>query len=632
MAALRALWLAPLVLLTVRAASNQSASSGFSSLSATLTTVVASSSSFTPSTITPAPSSTVAISGSSTAAQTSTTASFVAIGSIPRNFSDVELELLWALVGPVEEPPFTTTPVPDVPVTLPTAPPPLYPTWYALQPKNIFPNLTFPSGFKFGVATSAYQVEGAAKSDGKGPTGWDWGARQIGQSGDIADLQYFLYKNDTASTAALGVNAQSFSISWARIFPFGTKDSPVNQPGLDHYSDRGCYLSDLVVEILIPFFVELAVINYSLSLGVEPVVTLFHWDLPLALSAYYGGFTSPDIVDDYVHYAETVFKAYNGSVKMWYTFNEPYVYCEQLAVYPFDLTLAPGVNSSTAPFLCAYYLLKAHAGAVKAFRAMNITGEIAFKNNGYVGKPWRTNTTEDTEAVERNAAFGIGAFSEAVYGSGDWPDIMKETLPESILPRFTEEEQKDLKGSADFFAIDAYSSLWVAAPPNGIASCLANPSDPYFPFCFVQVDYDSSTNWPAGVTGSGEQASWLKATPNNLRHELSAIKKRWPYNKIYISEFGFAEPEEQSRTNLAWVLDDADRTNYYMTMLGEALLAIHEDGIPLAGTFAWGMIDDLEWQVGQESRFGIQYVNYTTFERSYKRSAMALSEFFSSHT
>ncbi|EJC97653.1 glycoside hydrolase family 1 protein [Fomitiporia mediterranea MF3/22] len=566
------------------------------------------------STVTPTPAAPLPSSEDCTTTATPTSAPFVPIGSIPRDYSDEGLNELWNLVGEVEEPPFTTTAEAEVPVTLPASAPPVYPTWYAVTPEKVLPDLKLPKDFKFGVATAAYQVEGAVKLEGKGPTGWDWAGRQPGAisdgtNGDILDLQYLLYKNDTARTAALGFNAYSFSISWARIFPFGAKDSPVNQEGLDHYSD---------------------LINYSISLGVEPVVTLFHWDMPLALSAYYGGITSEEFVDDFVHYATTVFKAYNGRVKTWYTFNEPHVYCSQITTYPFNTTLSPNVTADNAMYYCGYYLLKAHAKAVKVFRELGIEGEIAFKNDGFVGMPWRTNSTEDAEAVERNAAFYIGMFAEPVYGSGDWPKIMTDTLNETILPRFTEEEKNEIKGSADVFTIAPYRSPLIAAPEDGIAACASNSSHPNWPTCNIPVFYDSATGWPLGYAADAK-AGWLMATPQNVRFELGEIKKRWPSKKIYIGEFGFAQGEEHLRTDLAFVLDDTERTNYFLTYLGEALLAIHEDGIPLAGTFAWSLLDNAEWGSGTSVRFGIQHVNFTTQERHFKRSAIALSDFYNSH-
>ncbi|KIJ59188.1 glycoside hydrolase family 1 protein [Hydnomerulius pinastri MD-312] len=562
-------------------------------------------------TTTTASSVPAATAASPTAPAASPTVTFPAVGSIPRDFSPQGLEELWSLVGSVEPPPFTTTREPSLPIPVPSPPPALYPSWYAPAPSAIFPNLSLPEGFIFGVATSAYQVEGATKMEGKGPTNWDWASRQPGfiqdnTTADITDLNYYLYKEDAARAAAIGVTAHSFSISWARIYPFGVAGSPLNQEGLDHYSD---------------------VIDSHLAVGVDPVVTLYHWDTPLALDAYYGGFTSPQIVDDFVNYAKTVFQAYNGRVKTWYTFNEPSVSCGSTSQYPFNASMAPGVNISTAPYQCAYNLLKAHAGAVKAFREMGIQGEIAYKNNDFVGLPWRSNTTDDIEAVERHASFGIGLYANPVYVNGDWPQIVKDTLPESYLPRFTEEEMADLKGSADFFAIDSYASQYVAAPPSGTAGCQANMSDPAWPACNSVVLYDSNAGWAVGPSPDPASNSWLQATPQMLRGYLKELVERWPSDKLYISEFGMDEPYESMRTEMFQILEDSTTTNYFMTNLGEALLAIHEDGIPLMGTFSWGMIDNAEWNYGLEPKFGIQHVNYTTLERTYKRSAYALCVF-----
>ncbi|KAK0475600.1 glycoside hydrolase superfamily [Armillaria luteobubalina] len=547
-----------------------------------------------------AASTTIGSSGTSTAISTlgptsipTAAASFPPIGSIPRDYTPEGLEQLWEIVHRTGR--AASIHYYSCSQRSSHPPPPLYPSFYAPSPKDVLPGLKFPKGFKFGLDTAAYEVEGATKNEGKGPTMWDWASRQPNgvsdnTTGDVVDLQYFLYKEDVQRSAALGVTAHSFSISWARIYPFGAADSPVNTAGLDHYSD---------------------VIDYHWAHNVEPVVTLFHRDTPLVLQAFYGAFTSPQIVDDFVNYAKTVFKAYNSRVKNWYTFNEPRVYCGQIASYPFNTTLAPGVNSSTAPFQCTYNLLKAHAGAVKAFREMNISGEIAFKNDDYVGTPWRSNSTEDALAVERHAAFQIGIFSNPVYTTGDWPDIVKETLPAEYLPRFTDQEKKDILGSADFFAIDSYRSQWVKAPDEGIDACVADTSDPLWPVCNEPVLFDSDYGWAVGPAAD-PLASWLQATP-------------------YVSEFGFAEPYENEKTDLSQIKEDVDRTNYFLTYLGEMLISIHEDGVPVQGAFAWAMLDNAEWASGTSVRFGIQHVNYTTLERTYKRSALSLSEFFASH-
>ncbi|KAF5387514.1 hypothetical protein D9757_006593 [Collybiopsis confluens] len=589
------------------AASTPSATSAVSTAASTpsATSAVSALSSGLPATITAAPTFT-------STAPSGSDHPFPPVGSVPRDYSPQGLEKLWDIVGPVEVPPITTTVIPQTPVVLPSPPPPLYPSFFAVEPKDILPNLKFPKGFAFGVDSAAYQVEGAVKEEGKGPNMWDWASRQPGaitdnSTADVVDLHYFLYKEDAARIAALGVNAYSFSISWSRIFPFGAADSPVNQQGLAHYAD---------------------VIATYLKFNINPVVTLFHWDLPLALNAYYGGFTSPNVINDFVHYAKTVFTAYNGSVHTWYTFNEPQVYCAQIGGYPFNLTFAPGINVTNAQFQCSYNLLKAHAGAVNAFREMHITGEIAFKSADYVGMPWRSNNTEDAEAVERHAAFGIGVFADPVYTTGDWPQILKDTLSPDILPRFSAEDSKEILGwhlkfnyirrltfssprlsnvgTADFFAMDAYRTYWNAAPPEGIDACANNMSDPLWPSCNLEVLFDFNTGWASGPA-SDPLTPWLQATPQFVRPSFIQYHKRWPSPKIIFSEFGFTQPFEGVRTpsEIFQITEDPERTNYYMTYLGELLLSIHEDGLPVTGAFAWAITDNAEWNSGLSARNAI---------------------------
>lgn len=262
---------------------------------------------------------------------------------------------------------------------------------------------------------------------------------------------------------------------------------------------------------------------------------------------------------------------------------------------------------------------------------MKIQGEISFKNDDFVGIPWRANNTDDIAAVERHAAFRIGAFSDPAYTTGDWPEIMTDTLPPSYLPRFTQAEKKDLLGSADFFAIDAYRTQWIAAPPDGLAGCVRNVSHPMWPECHTAVLFDSNAGWAAGPSPDPLSETWLQATPNFLRASLRDLQRRWPTEKMYISEFGFVEPFEAQRTELFRITEDVTRTNYFMTYLGEILRAIHEDQLPIAGTFAWAMLDNAEWNSGLSARFGIQHVNYTTLERTYKRSALSLFEFYKAH-
>ncbi|KAK0183683.1 glycoside hydrolase family 1 protein, partial [Armillaria mellea] len=150
-------------------------------------------------------------------------------------------------------------------------------------------------------------------------------------------------------------------------------------------------------------------------------------------------------------------------------------------------------------------------------------------------------------------------------------------------------------------------------------------SDPLWPVCNEPVLFDSDYGWAVGPAAD-PLATWLQATPVALRTLLKDIHSRWPSNKLYVSEFGFAEPNENEKTDLSQIKEDVDRTNYFLTYLGEMLLSIHEDGVPVQGAFAWAMLDNAEWGSGTSVRFGIQHVNYTTLERTYKRSALSLGE------
>ncbi len=164
------------------------------------------------------------------------------------------------------------------------------------------------------------------------------------------------------------------------------------------------------------------------------------------------------------------------------------------------------------------------------------------------GTPWRSNSTEDALAVERHAAFQLGLFANPIYTTGDWPDIVKQTLSAEYLPRFTDEEKSDLLGSADFFAIDAYHSLWVKAPDEGIDACIANPSHHLWPICNEPVYFDSDYGWPEGPAGDPAATS-LQTTPVAIRALLKEIYTRWPSDKM-VSCFFFNH-------NCFWLLVDS---------------------------------------------------------------------------
>lgn len=311
------------------------------------------------------------------------------------DFSDDALAFLWQQVGPIQPPPFNTTvsPTPE-PTAFPHPGPlhPLVPTY-----DNNLTGQSLPEGFIWGVASSAYQIEGATKSEGKGPSIWDLLAHRVpnwvadNTTADVGALHYFLYKQDIARMTALGIKYFSPSISWPRIFPFGK--GPVNQAGVDHYDD---------------------VIRTLVENGITPVITLFHWDTPLALFNEYGAWTSEQIIDDFFNYATFIISRYDQYVPIWYTINEPQ-YCNwQYSDYPAG-QYYPAYNNITgglrARFICGQYTLLAHAKVAKWYHEVfNGTGRISFKNSGNYFQPNNTNSSLDLASVQRNYDFSIGWF------------------------------------------------------------------------------------------------------------------------------------------------------------------------------------------------------------------------------
>lgn len=483
-----------------------------------------------------------------------------------------------------------------------------------------------PKDFLWGVASAAQQYEGAVKADGRGPSHWDYLCHRdpsacTNYTSDITDNGRYLFPQDIARIKAMGVNAYSFSISWTRVIPFGKKGSPVSEEGLQYYED--------LVKTLI-------------ANGIKPVATLFHWDTPLQTVFEYGGFLNATIVEDYYYYVETVFSRLGSLVTTWITFNEPRVYCSEYQSAPFDAYYERyGLNATVAPYLCSYHLLQAHGAAVGAYRGMikNQTikaGEIAFKNDDSYQLPQNPDSAADVEAANRHFQFYIGIFSQPVYGDGNWPTVVRQTIPTKFLPDLTDSDKALIKGSADFYAIDGYRTNIAAAAPNGINACLANISDPNWPVCQDNSNTGQYSTLQGFALGPPADpfADWLYNTAPFLRYQLKVLKQYFNYNKIYISEFGFAEPFSYMRTDQYQILFDTDRTAYYQDYLAEAMVAIHEDGIPLAGVFAWSLVDNFEWGSGLEQRFGMQYVNYSdpNLTRHYKLSFLCYRDFIKNHS
>jgi len=445
---------------------------------------------------------------------------------------------------------------------------------------------TFPEGFKWGSATSAYQIEGAHDVDGKGPSIWDHFSHQDGNiknndNGDIGIDHYNRFKEDVALMKAQGYHVYRFSVSWPRIMPNGKGE--INEKGIEFYS---------------------ALIDELLANGIEPWVTLYHWDLPQVLEEEIDGWLNPEIADCFADYARICFERFGDRVKHWITHNEPWV----VSVLGYGQGIfAPGIKSNEAPYQASHNLLIAHAKAVQVYRTEfgDQNGQIGITNNCDWREPL-TDKQEDRNAAQRALEFFLGWYADPVY-KGDYPQIMKDMLG-SKLPAFSEEEKIMLKGSSDFFGLNHYTTMYASndkGASQGDIKGNGGINDDQ------KVALTRDDNWELTAM------EWA-VVPWGCRKLLEWIAERYDNPPIYITENGFACDDEFKDG----VVDDTEtRLKYYNGYLCACHKAI-EKGVNLKGYFAWSLFDNFEWAHGYGSRFGLNYVDYTTMVRTPKASAL----------
>jgi len=443
----------------------------------------------------------------------------------------------------------------------------------------------FPKDFVWGTATSSYQIEGASDLDGKGPSIWDAfcsipGKINNNETGDVACDHYHKFKEDIKLMKNMGVKAYRFSIAWSRIMPTGK--GAVNEKGIQFYSE---------------------LIDELLKADIVPWVTLYHWDLPLALQLENDGWLNKDITEYFKEYADVCFDKFGDRVKNWITLNEPWV----VSILGYGQgVFAPGRVSNSEPYLAAHNLIIAHAKSVKLYREKyaHQKGEIGISNNCDWREPL-TDSKEDKEAAERALEFFIAWFADPIY-KGDYPKVMKERLKER-LPSFSEEEKELIKGSSDFFGLNHYTTMY-AANSDGITKEVAVNGNGGIS---EDQDVDLSVNKDWKVTLMG----WA-VVPWGCKKLLKWIDKRYNQPNIYITENGCAYPDKL----IDGEIDDQERLEFYQEYLKACQEAIAE-GVNLKGYFAWSFMDNFEWALGYEQRFGLHYVDFETLERIPKKSA-----------
>ncbi len=442
----------------------------------------------------------------------------------------------------------------------------------------------FPPKFVWGTATASYQIEGAANEGGRGDSIWDVFCRSEGNiangdNGDRACDHFNRYPEDIQLMADLGISAYRFSISWPRIMPDGTSGS-INQEGIDFYNK---------------------IINECLRHGIEPWVTLYHWDLPQYLHEKEGGWLRKDIVSRFHDYADVCFQEFGDRVKRWITINEAWV----VAMLGYGKgVFAPGLESNDLPYIVGHNLLLSHAQAVNLYRTKyaELEGQIGITNNC----DWReaaSDEKEDQDAAQRALEFFLGWFADPVY-FGDYPDVMKERLG-NRLPSFSDEEKSLLKGSSDFFGLNHYTTMIVSAKPDelDVQSVYGNGGIVEDQDVHLKVDPKwplTDMNWAVVPWGCGKLLRWIADRYNNP--------------PIYITENGCAYDD----------LADQRRIDFLSGYIEECQKAI-DAGVNLQGYFVWSLLDNFEWASGYSKRFGLHYVNYETGERIKKDSAIWLA-------
>lgn len=444
----------------------------------------------------------------------------------------------------------------------------------------------FGENFIWGVATSAYQIEGAFDKDGKGLSIWDTFSNKPGnvmndENGNVACDHYHMSSSDVKMIADLGVKAYRFSIAWTRILPQGYGE--VNQKGIDFYNK---------------------LIDDLLANGITPWVTLYHWDLPQNLQDEHDGWLGREIVDHFKNFADICFAAFGDRVKHWITLNEPWVVAilgYGQAVFP------PAITSNSAPYLAGHHLLLAHAEAVQIYRQkyqQTQDGVIGITNNC----DWREpidDHPDNIAAAERALEFFLGWFADPVY-KGNYPQSMIDRVGDR-LPIFTVEEQEMLKGSSDFFGLNHYTTMMVKNDDHS-----ADVAQSVYGNGGISEDQDVilSVDPAWGQTSMG----W-SIVPWGCRKLLVWIANRYGNPDIYITENGCSFDAEVVNGESA----DPGRVEFLHGYLEECANAIAQ-GAKLKGYFAWSFMDNFEWALGYSKRFGLVHVDFETLVRTPKTS------------
>ncbi|KAK1903383.1 Lactase-phlorizin hydrolase [Dissostichus eleginoides] len=454
--------------------------------------------------------------------------------------------------------------------------------------RDAFLNESFPVDFQWASSSESFKVEGGWAEDGKGESIWDRfghdGLAFANQTADLACDSYYKVDYDVYLLRGLHVNTYQFSISWARIFPSGHRGSQ---------SEKGALYYDKLINALI-------------DSGIQPVVTLYHWDLPQALQDC-GGWTNASIVEAFKDYADFCFSRFGDRVKTWNTFSSPWVVSH--AGYGTG-EHAPGVKDYVvASYQATHNMIKSHA------EAWHVYNEKYRKTQGGRAEPVDPSRPEDIAAADRYLQFMLGWFAHPIFVDGDYPAAFKTQIEQkrnecplsepARLPVFTAEERKRIHGTADFFGLNHYTSRLVN---NSVGGCTPGPQG----VGNFQSHVDPS--W------SSTASDWIYSAPWGLRRLLNYISTEYlNIIKVPIHITGNGMPTE----HIGDSLNDVSRIDYMKSYINEALKAIHLDGVNVQRFTVQSLMDVFEGPQGYSDRFGLHHVNFDLpdWPRTPKQSA-----------
>uniref|UniRef100_A0A8C3A7B8 beta-glucosidase n=1 Tax=Cyclopterus lumpus TaxID=8103 RepID=A0A8C3A7B8_CYCLU len=446
-------------------------------------------------------------------------------------------------------------------------------------------DLVHMKSFSWGVSSSAYQIEGGWNADGKGPSVWDTfthnpGSIPANSNGDVACDSYHRLEEDFYMLRALRVKSYRFSLSWSRIFPDGRLTS-LNQKGVDYYN---------------------RLIDGLIAYNITPMVTLYHWDLPQALQNL-GGWENREMINIFNDFCDFCFSTYGERVQFWMTFNQPHT----IAWSGYGLgQIPPNVrNPAIAPYRVAHNLIKAHATVYHTYDdkyRKSQSGLVSIALNADWIEPKDVNVPREVVAADRALQFKLGWFAHPIFKNGDYPDAMKwqvgnkselQRLSETRLPSFTEEEKSFIKGTADMFCVNHYTTK--------IASHATLRLSPQSYAYDQDLSEEDEVDSPTTAVSNQRAVAW------GLRRLLNWIKEEYGDPEIYITENGVAT---ESKTTWDDSMFSLDHLCVYVL-----ITAYDFDGVKVKGYIATSVMDSFEWLDGYKVGFGLHHVDFNNPNR-----------------